>query len=291
MSQAVEYDLYLYTDDSCLLFRHKSVTEIKKQLTKDFSNICDWFVDNKLDIHFGKDKTKSVLFSSKRNLKLVEELDIRYKEIKIKQHKHVNYLGCAVDKAISGETMVLRVTAKINSKLKFLRRKNRFLDVPLRRLLCNALIQPLFDYTCTAWYPNLTKKLKDKLQVTQNKCIRFCLKLRCREHISNEHFKELNWLPIYQRFKQCVTSTIFKFVQNKCPAYMNEVSRLAENIRINTRNSYLKLSYPFRETSTEQNGLFYNGPAIWNRIPEISKTTKNLNTFQILLNDLSNPNL
>ena len=29
MSQAVECDLYLYADDSCLLFQHKSVTEIK----------------------------------------------------------------------------------------------------------------------------------------------------------------------------------------------------------------------------------------------------------------------
>ena len=86
MSQAVECDLYLYADDSCLFFQHKSVTEIKKQLTKDFKNICDWFVDNKLRVHFGEDKTKSILFSSKRNLKLVEELDIRYKEIKIKQY-------------------------------------------------------------------------------------------------------------------------------------------------------------------------------------------------------------
>ena len=80
MSQAVECDLYLYADDSCLLFQHKNVTEIKKQLTKDFSNICDWFVDNKLSIHFGEDKMKSILFSSKRNLKLVEEPDIRYKD-------------------------------------------------------------------------------------------------------------------------------------------------------------------------------------------------------------------
>ena len=93
MIQAVECDLYLYADDSCLLFQHKDVTEIKKRLTKDFSNICDWFVDNKLSIHFGKDKTKSILFSSKRNLKLGEELDIRYKDIKTKQYKHVNYLG------------------------------------------------------------------------------------------------------------------------------------------------------------------------------------------------------
>ena len=33
MSQAVECDLYLYADDSCLLFQNKNVIEIKKQLT------------------------------------------------------------------------------------------------------------------------------------------------------------------------------------------------------------------------------------------------------------------
>ena len=114
MNQAVECNFYLHADDSCLLFQLKSVTEKKQQLTKNFSNICDWFVDNKLSIHFGEDKTKSILFSSKRNLKLVEELDIRYKEIKIKQHKHVNYLGCVLDETMSGETMALIVIEKIN---------------------------------------------------------------------------------------------------------------------------------------------------------------------------------
>ena len=50
---------------------------LKKKTVKDFSNICDLFVDNKLSMQFREDKTKSILFSSKRNLKLVEELDIR----------------------------------------------------------------------------------------------------------------------------------------------------------------------------------------------------------------------
>ena len=173
--------------------------------------------------------------------------------------------------------MALRVIEKINSRPKFLYRKNRFLDVPIRRpLLCNVLNQPHFDYACAAWYPNLTKKIKDKLQATQNKCIRFCLKLQCREHISNEHSQKLNWLPINQRFKQCVTSIVFKFVQNKCSAYVNEVFSSAENIRINARNSYLELSHPFWKTSTGQNGLsllgllfgtefqkFWRKPKIW----------------------------
>ena len=59
---------------------------------------------------------------------------------------------------------------------------------------------------------------------------------------------------------------------------LGDVFIQAENIRITTRNSYLKLSNPFRKTSTGQKSLSYIGPAIWNRIPEILKT-KNLNTF------------
>ena len=116
---------------------------------------------------------EKIHFSFKRNIKLVKERDIRYKEIKIKQQKQVNYLGYVLDETMPGETMALTVLEKINSRLKFLYRKNRFFDVPLRRLLCNVLIQLDFNYACTAWYPNLTKKLKHKLQVTQKNALIF----------------------------------------------------------------------------------------------------------------------
>ena len=29
---------------------------------KNLSDICDWYVDDKLNIHFGEDKTNSILF-------------------------------------------------------------------------------------------------------------------------------------------------------------------------------------------------------------------------------------
>ena len=93
--------------------------------------------------------------------------------IQIKQHSKVKYLGCMLDETMSGETMALSVINKINNKLKFLCRKNRFLTPTLIQLLCDALIQPHFDYACSAWYPNLTKKLKNRIQTSQNKCIRF----------------------------------------------------------------------------------------------------------------------
>ena len=71
MSQAVKYGLFLYADDSYLVCQHKDVNEIEKQLNVDFSNVCDWFVDNNLSIHFGEDKTKTVFASKfkKKNIK------------------------------------------------------------------------------------------------------------------------------------------------------------------------------------------------------------------------------
>ena len=102
---------------------------------------------------------------------------IKYGGMQIKQHSKVKYLGCLLRETMSGEAMALNVVNKINNRLKFLYRKNSSLTPALRRLLCNALMQPHFDYACSAWYPNLTKNLKHRIQTTKNKCMRFCLQL------------------------------------------------------------------------------------------------------------------
>ena len=74
MPQAVNSNLFLYADDSCLMCQHKEVEEIEKVLNNDFENICDWFVDNKLSINFSEDKTKSILFASQHKIKTIRNL-------------------------------------------------------------------------------------------------------------------------------------------------------------------------------------------------------------------------
>ena len=74
MAQAVTSTLLLYADYSCILYQHKDIVQIEKRLIQDFENHCDWFVDNKLSIHFGEDKTKSILFASKRRAKNILQL-------------------------------------------------------------------------------------------------------------------------------------------------------------------------------------------------------------------------
>ena len=85
----------------CLVFTGKDIDKIETQLNNDFNSICDRFVDNTLSIHFGKDKTKSTIFGSRRKLKSLKELDIRHGNIKIKQHSEVIYLGCILESTLS----------------------------------------------------------------------------------------------------------------------------------------------------------------------------------------------
>ena len=52
-------------------------------------------------------------------------------------------------------------------------------------------VQPAYP----AWYPNLNEKTKQKIQIMQNKRIRFCLKLEKMHYIFEEEFKSITWLP------------------------------------------------------------------------------------------------
>ena len=67
---------------------------------------------------------KLILFASKQRAKNIRKLNIRYKEINMKQQVQVTYLGCVLDEWMSGEPMALKVINKINGKLY---RKNKFL--------------------------------------------------------------------------------------------------------------------------------------------------------------------
>ena len=80
MPQAIHSDLFLYADNPG--FKHKDVHTIEHQLNKDFANLCEWFVDNKLSIHLGEDKAKCILSRSKLKLKNAAKLNIMYNGLK-----------------------------------------------------------------------------------------------------------------------------------------------------------------------------------------------------------------
>ena len=79
----------------------------------------------------------------------------------------------------------------------------------------------------------------------QNKCTRFCLQLDKMSTFSHNKFKDSNWLPVITRFEQCVISIVFKFINDNCPYYLNEVFECAPKGNVSSKNNFLKLKRPF----------------------------------------------
>ena len=135
-----------------------------------------------------------------------------------------------------------------------------------------------FDYACTAWFPNLSKKLRLRLQATQNKCIR--LQLDKISRICVKEFLELNWVNDHDRYLQFIVSDIFKFYNNQCPDYYNEIFCHVDDDGVATRCCKKKLKLTFRKSKLGMQSLSYVGPSTWNKLPNNLKTATSVNCLK-----------
>ena len=148
MPQAIKSDLLLYADDICLMCTSKDIKMIQEQLNTDLSSLYDWFIDNKLSVHFVFSSPKSILFGTKWQLKNQRDLVLRYADIESKQHSKVTYLGCILNNDLCGESTATKVLSLVNSRLKFLYWKQKFLILPL---------VPIFEQKTVEEDPNISK--------------------------------------------------------------------------------------------------------------------------------------
>ena len=83
---------------------------------------------------------------------------------------------------MSSEPMAHKTIKKINSRLRF----------PGGYFATHLFSRILIDYAGTVWHTNLNKKLKNEIQITQSKCVRFCLNLDNMDQVSQNDFEKLD---------------------------------------------------------------------------------------------------
>ena len=279
MSGVVNSKLLLYADDSAILVSDKHISNIEKLLKKELETVNDWLIDNKLSLHLGK--TESILFGSKIKLKSESNLNISCRGTDIQPKERVKYLGATLEQSLSGESMVKSIIQKANARLKFLYRKQKYLNLHTKKLLVMSLIQCHFDYACSFWYPGLTQFLRNRLQTTQNKIIRFVLKMGPRSHIGEDAFKAVGWLPVSKRVDQIILNHVFKIKSGTSPDYMAEQFTPASSV-----HSY--------STRFRQNGCFslpkaksfgmksfsYRWCILWNYLPNSIQVIQDFHTYK-----------
>ena len=270
--------LLLYADDSVILFSHNNPEIISQKLGLQLESCSKWLVDNKLSLHLGK--TECMLFGPQRKLHQYQDFSINCNGTNMKAVQSVKYLGLQIDNMLSGENIVMSIIEKVNARLKFLYRHKKHLDFKCRQLLSSALIQCYFDYACSSWYAGLTKTLKNKLQVTQNKVVRFILDLEQRASVNNHVLERAKMLCVNDRVKQLRLNHVYNIVHGTAPQYMFYNFTYVNQTHVhNTRASrYNFMQPPIR--GKENGSFFINAIKDWNSLPDNVKGERSKVNFK-----------
>ena len=147
-------------------------------------------------------------------------------------------------------------------------RQNKNLDKQCRKLLCSALIQPLFDYASPSWYNDLSQTHKNKLQTTQNKMIRFINQLNSRSHVGQTERREMRLLNVANRVTFLSLCNVYKHFNELAPSYMHNNFTLIKNFHQRETRSSTMCNYriPIIKGCASKT-FYYNAIKAWNRIP------------------------
>ena len=283
MPISVKCKLLLYADDSALIVSGKDPKVISETLSKELESCRQWLIDNKLSLHLGK--TESILFGSKRKLRKVNDFNVTCNGKNIDRSSSVKYLGLPLDQCLSGVSIVQNILSKSNSRLKFLYRQAKVLSSDSRKTLCSALIQPHFDYACSAWFSALPKNHKNKLQIIQNKMVRFILNKDARSHIGQEELHSVKLLNVPDRVKQLKLNHVYNIFNGTSPSYLSQnFTRVSDQHQYNTRQSSLNFIVPNVSGQAKQT-FFYTSINVWNSLPSCTKNCSSRNSFKRHIKD------
>ena len=203
------------------------------------------------------------------------------KEHVIKASQQVKYLGLYIDARLCGESIVTSIVQKVNSRLKFLYRQARFLDQKSKFSLCSALILCHLDYSSSSWYSGLSKTLKRKLQICQNKVFRFILELSPMQSVNSTVFDTLNMLNVERRVKQMRLNHVFNIVHDTAPTYLRQNFTTISHHYCNTRSANCHNFILPSIRQCQDKTFYYNAIKDWNDLPLNIKQIKSKTSFKL----------
>lgn len=138
-----------------------------------------------------------------------------------------------------------------------------------------------FDYAYSFWYPGISNMLRNRLQATQNKIIRFILQMDPRTHIGSDTYRSLRWLPVIKGVDKIILDHVFKVRSVLSPEYMLEQFIPASSVHSH-------------DTRFRENGCFvipklkcfgkrsfdYNDCVLWSDLPNSIKTLQRHQQFK-----------
>ena len=174
----------------------------------------------------------------------------------IKRVKWAKVLGVEIHENLNWEKHIEYIARKVSSGIGALKKLKEFVDRDTLVLVCNALIQPHFDYCSEVW-DELAKGLGEGLQKLQKRAARLIMNFR------NEHGQSilartaLGWTSLEEGRALMKAKPMYKTVNQLAPQRLCNIFQFSNSV-----NSYnlkvLQLGFLFQGPGQIRNSISYN---------------------------------
>ena len=159
----------MFADDTTLLFKSKSMENLKDMVNSDLSSASEWLAENKLSLNVTK--TNFMCFDkSKSNF---TDFDILVSSEKLKRVKNQKFLGIIFDDKLMWKDHINSIISKLNSCLGVSRRARPYLNKKSLMMIYHSLMQSHVNYCLTTWGAWEPRGNKIRLQKLQAACKNF----------------------------------------------------------------------------------------------------------------------
>ena len=270
----------LFADDTSLFYSHKNEQDAIPILNAEFSKISNWLAANKLSLNVGKSKLliftnqKSRSTSTKPNdtepssTQNTAKSELFINGEKLKEVDHAKYLGVLIDNKLKWNNQIDAINLKLSKGNGLLAKIRHYVPKSVLRSLFFSFINPHIDYNLLNWSMAASTKL-DTVGNKLKKAVRI-ISFENYDTPSTPLFKNLNILPLSGAIKIKLAKFMWKLFNGLLPR------SISANFHANPRT--IISHHDSRLTSLERFVLF-NGPKIWNEIPNSIKTKPSLNAF------------
>ena len=242
------------------------------------SNISQWLAANKLSLNVGK--SKLLIFTNQKGSKAkvkngetdTDIIELFINGERLKEVDFAKYLGVLIDNKLKWTNQIDAINLKLSKGNGLLAKIRHYVPSSVLRSLYFSFINPHIDYNQLNWSmaaPTNLESIEKKLK----KAVRI-ISFEDSHSPSTPLFKNLNILPLTYSIKTKLAKFMWKLFNDKLP------TPLSANFHSNSRTH---ISYYESRLASLDKFVLFEGPKVWNDIPNSIKIKPSLKTFSISL--------
>ncbi|MFZ2540057.1 MAG: reverse transcriptase family protein [Oscillospiraceae bacterium] len=264
----------MFADDTNLFLTGNSIEYIEEQLNYELAAVNVWFQSNLLSLNIKK--TSYIIFGHRRDF----NPQISMNNILLERQTHTKFLGVILSANLKWSKHIDVVVNKISKNIGIISKVRHLLPQHLTRNLYFTQVYPYISYCNLVWASPLKTTQLERIFKKQKTYCRLLTFSSYDEH-SRPLFIKLSILNVYEVHKYQLLTHVYK-THNKITTniYSQKYYNINSDIHCYNTRQKNNMHIPICRTSTRRNTIAYQGPKLWNTLPEDMRSSPSINIFQ-----------